>query len=65
MLEEPPQTQTCYFLGPKAGGTEVAIDGTSVTVITPQSPLGRQLVGRKLGEVVGLQGREHRIVQVR
>jgi transcription elongation GreA/GreB family factor len=65
MLEEHPQIETCYFLGPKAGGTEIAVAGTSVTVITPQSPLGRQLVGRKLGEVVVLQGREHRIALVR
>ncbi|MBI2510457.1 MAG: GreA/GreB family elongation factor [Opitutae bacterium] len=41
-----------YFIGPRAGGTEVAVDGGSVMVVTPQSPLGRQLLGRKQGDVL-------------
>ncbi|MBX3732269.1 MAG: transcription elongation factor GreAB [Verrucomicrobiae bacterium] len=41
-----------YFLGPGAGGTEVEEDGHEVTVITPQSPLGRQLVGHRTGDAV-------------
>ncbi len=39
-----------YFIGPRAGGTEVIEDGKSVLVLTPQSPLGRQLQGKKQGE---------------
>lgn len=39
-----------YFVGPRAGGTEVDCAGDTVLVITPHSPLGRQLVGRKRGE---------------
>ncbi len=42
--------RTCYFLGPRAGGTEIEHEGREVLVITPQSPLGRQLIGRKQGE---------------
>jgi transcription elongation GreA/GreB family factor len=38
-----------YFIGPRAGGTEVEQDGRSVMVITPQSPLGRQLLGKNQG----------------
>ena len=41
-----------YFLAPKAGGTEVEHEGVEVTVITPQSPLGLQLVGRRVGHRV-------------
>lgn len=41
-----------YFIAPRAGGTEVALDGDDVLVITPQSPLGQQLVGRKQGEKI-------------
>ena len=41
-----------YFLGPGAGGTEVVCGGEAVTVITPQSPIGRALVGLKAGESV-------------
>ncbi len=35
-----------FYIGPAAGGTEVEEDGREVTVVTPQSPLGSQLVGR-------------------
>src|SRR3954469_21754986 len=38
-----------YFIGPRAGGTEIAVNDAAVLVITPQSPLGRQLMGRKQG----------------
>lgn len=42
--------KTIYFIGPKAGGTEVIHQKKEVLVITPQSPLGEQLIGRKQGE---------------
>ena len=42
--------RTVYFVGPLAGGAEIDCDGESVQVITPQSPLGRQLIGHKQGE---------------
>ena len=45
-----------YFIGPRAGGTEFEIDGRNVLVITPQSPLGRELVGRRVGDPVRLPG---------
>lgn len=44
-----------YFVGPKAGGTEIDHEGQEVMVITPHSPLGSQIVGRKQGEKVQLQ----------
>ena len=43
-----------YFIGPRAGGTEIELNGTTVLVITPQSPLGRQLLGRRQGDTVEL-----------
>jgi transcription elongation GreA/GreB family factor len=39
-----------YFIGPRSGGVEVDYDGKEVTVITPQSPLGQNLVGKKAGD---------------
>jgi transcription elongation GreA/GreB family factor len=39
-----------YFLGPRAGGTEVIHDRKEILVITPQSPLGEQLMGKKTGD---------------
>jgi transcription elongation GreA/GreB family factor len=46
---------TAYFIGPRAGGTEVLHDKREVLVITPQSPLGEQLLGRKQGDVLKLK----------
>ena len=42
--------RTTYFIGPKAGGTEVNHDGREILIITPQSPLGEQLLGKKHGD---------------
>jgi hypothetical protein len=42
--------KTCYFIGPCAGGTEIMEGRREILVITPQSPLGQQLVGRKQGD---------------
>jgi transcription elongation GreA/GreB family factor len=42
--------KSLYFVGPRAGGTEVLHDRKEILVITPQSPLGVQLMGKKSGE---------------
>jgi transcription elongation GreA/GreB family factor len=41
-----------YFVGPRSGGLEVRIDETEVLVVTPQSPLGRELMGKQVGDTV-------------
>jgi transcription elongation GreA/GreB family factor len=55
-----------FFLGPRKGGLEAEADNGRFTVVTPASPLGRQLVGKHLGATVQLPGRtgpvDHRIV---
>lgn len=48
-LEFPDET-LWFFLGPSGGGIEVDADGELVTVVTPESPLGSQLLGRKVGD---------------
>jgi transcription elongation GreA/GreB family factor len=61
--------RTFYFLGPKSGGIEVKVAGQEILVITPESPLGRELVGKKVGDRIKLQTRgpaqESRILSVR
>lgn len=47
--------RTFYFIGPRAGGTEVIHEEQEVLVITPQSPLGQQLVGRKQNDKLKIQ----------
>jgi transcription elongation GreA/GreB family factor len=38
-----------FFLGPAGGGIEVTVGKLTTTVITPESPLGAQLMGRSAG----------------
>ncbi len=47
---------TWYFIGPRAGGLELEIAGRKILVITPQSPLGRILIGKQVGAEVDLPG---------
>ena len=54
-----------YFLGPRAGGTEVIHDKKEILVITPQSPLGEQLAGKKSGDSFQLRlGKETRAAKI-
>ncbi|HSY09672.1 MAG TPA: GreA/GreB family elongation factor, partial [Candidatus Dormibacteraeota bacterium] len=44
-----------YFIGPRAGGTEILHDKKEILVITSQSPLGEQLLGKKSGDKLQLK----------
>jgi hypothetical protein len=44
-----------YFIGPRAGGTEIEHDRKEILVITPQSPLGEQISGKKSGDELKLK----------
>jgi transcription elongation GreA/GreB family factor len=39
-----------HFLGPVSGGLELTHDGRQILVITPQAPLGQNLIGKKQGD---------------
>jgi hypothetical protein len=43
-------TRSTYFIGPRNGGLEIEFEGKEATVITPQSPLGGNLMGKKTGQ---------------
>lgn len=62
-------TRTLHFLGPKGGGLEIHHKGTEVLVITPESPIGQQLLGKKVGDCIKFQTRgpaqEFKVVSVR
>jgi transcription elongation GreA/GreB family factor len=58
-----------YFVGPRAGGLEFSYEGRDVLILTPLSPLGRELVGRHVGDRVDTPARggatvTHEIVAV-
>jgi transcription elongation GreA/GreB family factor len=60
--------EAAYLVGPQSGGLE-ARDGLSVAiVVTGSSPLGRQLIGRGVGDIVQIAGRlgpvVHRVASV-
>jgi transcription elongation GreA/GreB family factor len=62
-------TRSLYFIGPKSGGIEVKVAGKEILVITPESPIGQQLIGKKAGECFELQtrgpGQKFKILSVR
>ena len=43
-------SRSWYFIGPKSGGLEVELQGKEITVITPQSPLGQNLMEKTAGQ---------------
>ena len=43
-------TRSIYFIGPRNGGLEIEHQRKEITVITPQSPLGQNLMGKKVGQ---------------
>jgi transcription elongation GreA/GreB family factor len=43
-------TRALYFIGPRNGGLEIECQHEEITVITPQSPLGQHLMGKKVGQ---------------
>jgi hypothetical protein len=57
-----------YLIGPSAGGLEVEHEGEEILVITPSSPVGQLLMGKKEGDEVQMPGspvgRKSRIVAV-
>lgn len=48
-LEGKGRERTLYFVGPRAGGVTINCEGEAMLVITPQSPLGQQLIGARQG----------------
>ncbi len=61
-------SRSTFFIGPKSGGLEIEFEGKEVTVITPQSPLGEQLIGKKAGQRwngrVGGTTRKYQVIAV-
>ncbi|XHR30668.1 MAG: GreA/GreB family elongation factor [Chthoniobacteraceae bacterium] len=54
-----------YLIGPRAGGREIVHERKTFLVITPQSPLGSQLLGHKAGEQLTLEiGRARRALRI-
>ncbi|ELF6206322.1 GreA/GreB family elongation factor [Pseudomonas putida] len=53
-LEDDAGGQRRLFLGPEAAGLKIGERDELVTVITPRSPLGQQLMGKRVDDEVSL-----------
>ena len=67
-LEDDDGARTTFFMSPHGGGVRLDLDGANVQVVTPQSPLGKAILGRVHGDVIELRAkaglREMTIVDV-
>ena len=63
------KTRAFYFIAPQGGGLVTRIDGQPVQVITPNSPMGEAILGKKAGDTVEIETRSstrtYRVVSVR
>lgn len=68
LLEDEDGHQRRLFLGPAAGGMMLEMGSEKVTIITPDSPLGDALLGKRSGDVfefaTGNNQREYEILSV-
>jgi len=51
-IESATGNRRSLFLGPAAGGLNIQFNQQTVVVITPDSPLGRDLIGKETGDVI-------------
>lgn len=48
-----------FFIAPKGGGISVDVDGYKIQVLTPQSRIGSELMGKQSGDVIEIKSAEH------
>jgi len=62
------QKLSLYFLVTHGGGTLIEVNSQVIQLITPQSPLGDALLGKKQGDIIEIESRgsvrEYKIVSV-
>jgi transcription elongation GreA/GreB family factor len=51
-IEDEDGSRKTVFIGPLEGGLKISNGTTDILVITPLSPLGRDLLGKCLGEII-------------
>lgn len=63
-LEDEEGAAKLIFIGPLEGGLKIAHAGREVLVITPASPLGRELLGKAVGEGVESGNSDYNIINI-
>lgn len=65
VMEDEEGVQRSYFLGPRGGGSQIPCGDSSVTIITPASPLGKQMMGAEVGDELTLgEGSQKKIWEI-
>ncbi len=67
LLEDANGHEKLVFIGPAAGGLKLDYQGKEIMLITPDSPLGQELIGRQVDECFQIEGsaaREYEIIAV-
>ncbi|MFT6146992.1 MAG: hypothetical protein ACJAZO_004173 [Myxococcota bacterium] len=58
-------TKAWWLMLPDGGGRKVAVDGTSVVILTPISPVGGAMIGAEVGDEVEIWiGKRERYIEV-
>ncbi|TSK07224.1 MAG: transcription elongation factor GreAB [Geobacter sp.] len=63
-LEGDDEVLKTVFIGPQEGGLKLLLNGEEVLVITPSSPMGRELIGKSLGDTVEIGSASYEIVDL-
>ncbi len=61
LLEDEHGAQRWLWLGTEAGGVKFNYDGRSITIVTPQSPLGDKLLGSQVDDGFTLTVNDRRV----
>ena len=60
--------RTYSFIATTGGGTQVSVEGKTVSIVTPLSPLGENLIGLSEGDMFTLESkngsREHVVLEI-
>ena len=63
------KTRAWYFIAPQGGGLVTRVNDKPVQVITPASPMGEALMGKREGDLVEVESRdrvrEYRVLAIR
>lgn len=66
-LEDDEGRSRSVFIGPAAGGLLLKLGEVELMIITPASPLGRELLGKRCGDLIELKSdmtREYEVVSI-
>lgn len=58
--EDEDEERTAFFLAPYGGGVTLTAAGITVQVVTPQSPRGQALLGKREGDVIEVRAADVR-----